>query len=67
MKRLGGDKVLSTMIGYNFFLWWEQQVIVIQDYPYVGMDFKVDPHLLHPPDDAWGAIDKNIFMFFKVI
>lgn len=49
-----------------FFLWWEQQVIAIEDYPYVGMEFRVDPDLVLPLDAAWGAIAKIIFKFLSL-
>lgn len=66
MKRIGGGEVPKTNFDDDFFLWWEQQVISIEDYLYAGMDFRGDPDLVLPPDAAWGAINKNIFKFFKL-
>lgn len=39
MKRLGGSEVPRTTFDDKFFLWSEQHVIAIEDYPYADMDF----------------------------
>jgi hypothetical protein len=58
MKRLGGGEVPRNAFDDDFFAWWEQQIIAIDDYPYAGLDFRGDPDLVLPPDAAWGEIGK---------
>lgn len=43
----------------EFFAWWDQQIIAVDDYSYVGMDFRGDPDLIFPPNTTWGDIGKN--------
>ena len=50
MKRLWGGQVPRTSFDGNFFLWLEQQVNSIEDYPCVSMVFIVDPDLVLPPN-----------------
>ena len=33
---------------------WLQQPMVIEEYPYIGMDFQGDPEMPQPPGQAWG-------------
>ena len=64
MKRLGGGEVPRNAFDDDFFAWWEQQIIAIDDYPYAGLDFRGDPDLVLPPDAAWGEIGKIIMIFY---
>ena len=65
MKRLGESEVPRTTWDDEFFQWWEEQAIAVEDYPYVGMDFRGDPNLVLPPGVAWGAIGEiSIFYFW---
>lgn len=64
MKRLGESEVPRTTWDDEFFQWWGEQVISVEDDPYVGMDFRVDPNLVLPPGSAWGAIGKIAQIFF---
>ena len=59
MKRLGGSEVTRTTWDDEFFQWWEEHIIVVDDYPYAGMDFRSDPDLVLPPSAAWGAIGET--------
>ena len=63
MKRLGGGEVPRTAFDDDFFTWWDQFIIAVDDYPYSGLDFRGDPDLELPPDAAWGEIGKNFFDF----
>ena len=74
MKRLGGSEVPRTTWDDEFFLWWGEQIIAVDDYPYAGMDFRGDPNLVLPPGTAWGTVGKfanffdlyNFFGFFQI-
>ena len=33
---------------------WLQLPVVIEEYPYVGMDFQGDPEMPRPPSQPWG-------------
>ena len=57
MKRLGGGEVPRIAFDDDFFTWWDQQIITIDDYPYARLDFR-DPNLALPPTTAWGDIGK---------
>lgn len=50
----------------KFFRWLCMQLIMIECYPYAGMDFHGDPELMLPDGGRWSAIDKtkNILIIF---
>ena len=55
MRRLGIGRV-SNPYPTDFFPWWWQQIISIDDYPYVGIDFRGDPDIPLPPGATYGDI-----------
>ena len=55
MHRLGGGRV-SNPYPTNFFPWWQQQIVAIDDYPYVGIYFRGDPNMPLPRGSAYGDI-----------
>lgn len=65
MKCLGGGDVLRTAFDDEFFSWWEQQIIVVDNYPYAGMDFRGDSDLVLPPNAAWGKIGNHFLSFYQ--
>ena len=67
MKRLGSGEVPRTTWDDEFFLWWGEQVITIEDYPYPGMELMGDTNLPLPPRVAWGVIGKITFKLFLII
>ena len=42
-----------------FFRWLRDQLLMVEDYAYVGTDFSGDPYLPLPPSGQWGDIDKK--------
>ena len=42
-----------------FFKWIRDQILMVEDYAYVGMDFTEDPDLPLPPSGQWGDISKK--------
>ena len=42
-----------------FFRWFRDQILMVEDYAYAGMDFTEDPDLPLPPGGQWGDIGKN--------
>ena len=51
----------------DFFPWWRRQIIAINDYPYVGIDFRGDPDMPLPLGGAYGDISnesQTIFLSF---
>ena len=58
--------------GDPFFRWLWDQMLMVEDYAYVGTDFTGDPDLPLPPGGQWGDIGKkqetlnmkNVFIFF---
>ncbi len=63
MKRLGGGEVPRTSFDDEFFTWRDQQIIVVDDYPYAGLDFQGDPDLALLLNATWGEIGKD-FLFY---
>ena len=49
----GGSKV---KYGDSFFRWLDDQILMIEDYAYTHIDFRVDPDLALLVDDHWGDI-----------
>ena len=43
----------------SFFRWLRDQILMVEDYAYVGTDFSRDPDLLLPPGGQWGDISKK--------
>ena len=41
-----------------FFEWWDSQIPMIEDYPYVGMDFRGDEDLVLPVGAHWDQLGK---------
>ena len=58
MRRLGGGRVANPYPTY-FFPWWRRQIVAIDDYPYVGIDFRGDPDMVLPPGETYGDIGKE--------
>ena len=58
LKRLGGSEVPRTTWDDEFFQWWGEKIIAVEDYPYAGMDFRGDLDLIIPPGMAWGTVGK---------
>ena len=78
MRILGKGRVAKPY-PTDFFPWWQRQIISIDDYPYVGIDFYGDPDMLLPPEVAYGDIGKesqthflsfelfNFFVLFDIL
>jgi hypothetical protein len=63
MRRLGGGRV-PTPYNDEFFFWWCRQVIAIEDYAYVRIDYRGDLDIPLPPGSAYGDIGKKYFYIF---
>jgi hypothetical protein len=59
MARHGG--VPTVTYGPIFFWWLRDQLVMVEDYSYVGTDFRDDPDLALPEGSQWGDIGKNDF------
>ena len=55
MRRMGGGGVANPY-PTDFFPWWRQQIVAIDDYPYARIDFRGDPNMPLPPGLAYGDI-----------
>ena len=68
MHRLGGGRVAKPYPA-DFFPWWRRQIVAIDDYPYVGIDFQGDPYMPLPPGSAYGDIgnESRLSLFLKKI
>jgi len=64
MERIGGGDVPRIAFDNDFFSWWEQQIIAVDDYLYANLDFWGDPNLALLPSAAWGDIGNKYFLFY---
>jgi hypothetical protein len=64
MQQLGGGS-MPTPYDNEFFHWWQWQIIVINDYPYEGIDYQGDCDMSFPPGSAFGEIDENWFLYIS--
>jgi hypothetical protein len=72
--RLMGRHVAEPIIKYDdvFFDWLQNQMLMVDDYAYAGLDFQGDLDLALPEDAQWGDLGKkytnfiflNVFEFF---
>ena len=46
----------------TFFHWLSDQILIIEDYAYVGIEFRGDPDLPLPPGDQWGENGKKKYL-----
>ena len=46
---LTGEGPVRHCFDDGFFDWLDSQIIMIEDYPYAGMNFTGDPELVLPP------------------
>jgi hypothetical protein len=62
---LMAQHVTGPIIKYNndFFDWLRTQMLMVDDYAYVGLDFCGDLDLVLPKGSQWGDIGKKEFLF----
>ena len=60
----GGGGSVQSVYDDDFYIWWERQLLALEQFPYVGMDFQGDNDLVLPPGGAWGASGILIFQIF---
>ena len=60
--------VVDPIVKYNdtFFDWLRPQILMIDDYVYVILDFWGDPDLVLPEGFQWGNLGKKYILFFIV-
>ena len=49
----------KVKFGDPCFQWLRYQLLMVEDYAYVGTDFSGDPNLPLPPGGQWGDISKK--------
>ena len=58
IRILGGGRVANPYPA-EFFPWWRRQIIAIDDYPYVGIEFHGHPNMSLQPGAAYCDIGKE--------
>ena len=58
MARTGAGRG-RVNFGDPLFRWLHDQILMVEDYAYAGMDFTRDPDLPLPPRGQWGDIGKK--------
>ena len=58
MARTGVGKG-KVKFGDPFFRWHRDQILMVEDYAYVGMEFSGYPDLLLPLGGQWGDLGKK--------
>ena len=66
LLRLGGGTAPNAFDA-TFFHWWSEQIPVVEDYPYAGIDYREDYDLVLPPDARWGLEGKKTFDALRLI
>lgn len=52
----------------QFFIWIECQLFMVDEYAYVGTNFRWNRDLPLPPGEQWTNASKNLFFgFFQVL
>jgi hypothetical protein len=64
LPRQGGGRTIEAFDD-KFFDWWSRQILVIEDYPYAGIDFSRDPDMGVPPGVVRGELGMLFFFFFS--
>ena len=65
MCTLGRGRV-SNPYPTKFFPWWQQQIIVVDDYPYAEIDFRGDQDMPLPLGATYGDIgNESQTLFFN--
>lgn len=64
LTRLGGGQLLE--FGKEFFSCFHRQIVVINDYAYVGIDLREDPNMVLPEGEDWDD-DLGEFLFCQNI
>ena len=54
-----GEGLVRHYFDEGFFDWLDSQIIMIEDYPYAGMNFTGDPELVLPLGTQWGPDGKK--------
>ena len=62
--RQGSGGSVQSVYNDEFYLWWEWQLPTLEQFRYVGMDFRGDNDLVLPPRGAWGASGILVFQVF---
>ena len=59
--------VAGPIVKYDnvFFDWLQTQMLMVNDYAYVGLDFRGDPYLSLPEDAQWGDLGKKYTNFLS--
>jgi hypothetical protein len=62
--RLGNE--LDFNFTVDFFAWWRRKLISIEDFPYVGVDFRGSVDLVLPESIDWdvSGMKPNLVMYF---
>jgi hypothetical protein len=62
MRQKGGGRVVTPYNDDFFFCWW-RQIISLDNYPYMRIDFKGNLDMSLPPRATYGTIGKKIYIF----
>lgn len=49
----------------EFFDWLSEYIVLIEDFPYAGIDYRVDPHIPLLAEAQWDDVG-NIFSFWHI-
>ena len=61
----GGGGSVQRIYDDEFYFWWERQLLALEQFPYVGMDFHGDNNLVLPPGGAWEELGNFYFQNFQ--
>ena len=58
---------MQSVYNDDFYIWWERQLLALENFLYVGMDFRGDPDLVLPLGGAWGELGNFYFFIFNIL
>jgi len=50
-----GNEPLSFTFTDGFFIWWKRKMVMVEEYPYVRVDFRGSADLVLPEGAQWDA------------
>jgi hypothetical protein len=61
-----GNEPSTFRFTTDFFTWWRRQLVVIEDFPYAGVDFRGSADLVLPEGIQWdvSGTKLNLVMYF---
>jgi hypothetical protein len=64
LPRMGGGRTIEAFDD-KLFDWWARHILVIENYPYAGINFSRDPDMPMPPGEERGELGMSFLRLFN--